>query len=68
MKIPETTMEIATKLGSIAVHAQEIAKDQMGHPFDWVSMKALLSDPDVVSWLKQMRKCGLLPEMRNPWP
>jgi len=41
------------KLGSIAVHADELMSDQ-GHPVDRIALIALLEDAEVVAWVKAM--------------
>ena len=51
------------KLGSIAVHVDE-ALSQQGHPFDWSACRALLEDPEVVAWLKQMDSLAMIPKKR----
>ena len=54
---------ILIKLGSIAVHAEEILSDKV-HPFDLDTLKALLNDSDVKTWLAEMDKLALLPKKR----
>jgi hypothetical protein len=41
------------KLGSIAVHAEEMLSPGV-HPFDKVALESLLSDPEVRQWIKDM--------------
>jgi hypothetical protein len=41
------------KLGSIVVHADEMLSAK-GHHFDRVALEALLHDPEVAAWLKEM--------------
>lgn len=53
-----------TKLGSIIVHTEELLSPY-GHAFDKAALDQLMRDPDVVAWLKGMRKLALLPEKRN---
>jgi len=52
------------KVGSIIVHAQELASPG-GHPFDGVALEGLLHDPEVVEWLLAMDKAAYLPKMRG---
>lgn len=52
------------KLGSIAVHADELADPRTGHIFDKHALEMLLADPEVVSWMKAMSKMGMLPVKR----
>ena len=59
----EPTPNLLSKLGSIAVHIQEYLS-QMGHPFDEVTLRSLLSDPEVKEWLEAMDELALLPVKR----
>ena len=54
---------ILCKLGSIAVHVDEYLSAK-GHPFDEHALRALLHDPAVEKWLKQMEKLALIPKKR----
>jgi hypothetical protein len=54
---------ILIKLGSIAVHAEEVLSEKC-HPFDLDTLKALLNDSDVKIWLAEMDKLALLPKKR----
>jgi len=54
---------ILIKLGSIAVHAEEMLSET-GHHFDVEVLKALLNDSDVKTWLAEMDKLALLPKKR----
>jgi hypothetical protein len=58
---PLTTL---VKLGSIAVHADEGCSDD-GHPFDVLTIKHLLADPEVKEWMAAMDKLAFLPKKRN---
>lgn len=55
---PETTLLI--KLGSIAVHIEELLGDDP-HDLDRAAIESLLSDPEVRDWLTLMDKLVLLP-------
>lgn len=54
---------VLAKLGSIAVHAEEMLSP-LGHGFDKIALQSVLADPEVVEWLDGMRKLALLPEKR----
>lgn len=56
-------LSLLVKLGSIAVHAEEMMSDR-GHHFDMEVLRALLADPDVVAWRADMDAESLLPVMR----
>lgn len=56
------SLALLMKLGSIAVHADEMLSTD-GHVFDRVALKSLLTDPDVVAWIKKMGE--LLPRKRR---
>ena len=51
------------KLGSIAVHAEEMTSPK-GHHFDKAAMDTLLSDAEVKAWLAAMDKMAFLPKKR----
>lgn len=50
---------VLIKLGSLAVHVEEMLSDD-GHPFDVSAIKALLSDPELQEWFAAMNKLALL--------
>lgn len=53
------------KLGSIAVHADEmLSKD--GHDFDRVALLSLLKDEEIVEWIAAMTKMQMVPQKRKP--
>lgn len=54
---------LLAKLGSIAVHAEELISSK-GHSFDMEALKALLKDAEVRQWLDGMSALTLLPEKR----
>jgi hypothetical protein len=58
---PEKTLLI--KLGSIAIHSEEILSKNV-HPFDIETLKALLNDEEVKAWLSEMNNLALLPRKR----
>jgi len=51
------------KLGSIAVHAEEILSPG-GHAADRFALQALFNDPEVKEWLKQMDSLAMIPRKR----
>lgn len=51
------------KLGSIAVHADEMMSPT-GHAFDKAALQTLLQDAEVVEWIKQMDAIAMLPKKR----
>lgn len=53
----------AAKLGSIIAHTEEATSIQ-GHPFDRMTVEALLRSEDVQEWLAAMRELQLLPVSR----
>lgn len=57
-------LKLLVKLGSIAVHTEEYLSPG-GHPFDREALKALLADPEVIAWRKEMDAAGLLPVKRK---
>jgi hypothetical protein len=54
---------ILVKLGSIAVHAEELLSPQ-AHAFDHVALRTLLESADVQEWLKQMADMAFVPVKR----
>lgn len=62
--IKSPPLSLMTKLGSIAVHAEE-ATSASGHPFDAEAIRSLMADPEVAEFLGAMRKLALLPVKRT---
>lgn len=58
------SIPLLCKLGSIAVHAEEMLSTDF-HEFDAVALKALLDDADVKQWIKGMDKLALIPKKRK---
>jgi len=52
------------KLGSIAVHAEELSSPEHAHVFDKLALDTLLKDPEVKEWMAQMAKLAMLPVKR----
>jgi hypothetical protein len=46
-------LTLLSKLGSIAVHAEEMSSPK-GHAFDLIAIRSLLADSEVVAWVKAM--------------
>jgi len=57
------SISLLVKLGSIAVHAEELLSSK-GHDFDKRTIDALLTDPEVWEWRQQMDKMAMLPLKR----
>ena len=57
------SVSLLVKLGSLAVHIEEIISPS-GHPFDKDAIKTLLDDAEVISWLKAMDAMAMLPVKR----
>ncbi len=60
---PPTPIGVLVKLGSIAVHAEELLGPG-SHPYAVSAIRDLLAYPDVVKWRLKMDKLGLLPKQR----
>jgi hypothetical protein len=56
-------LPLLVKLGSIAVHAEELLSPQ-AHAFDHMALRTLLESADVQAWLKQMADMAFLPVKR----
>jgi hypothetical protein len=54
---------LLVKLGSIAVHVEELASPG-GHHWDKVAVESLLNDPEVKQWIAAMTKMGMMPVKR----
>jgi hypothetical protein len=50
------------KLGSIAVHADELTSPA-GHEFDRIALRQLVDDPEIAAWVKTMGP--MLPRKRS---
>lgn len=55
---------VLVKLGSIAVHADEMLSPG-GHDFDRVALQGLLADPEILEWLKGMDRMAMIPKKRS---
>lgn len=61
--IIQPALSLLVKLGSIAVHADEMLSPR-GHDFDKQELLVRLRDPEVVAWLKEMDRLALVPKKR----
>ena len=57
------TITVLCKLGSIAIHVQEMLSVK-GHPFDRAALESLLNDYEVTEWLSTMDTLAMLPKKR----
>lgn len=57
------SITLLVKLGSIAVHAEEILSPK-GHEVDRVALQTLFDDAEVIAWRKAMDKMAMLPVKR----
>lgn len=64
METLKPNVTLLVKLGSIAVHAQELTSSD-GHAYDKVALDQLLHDTEVSDWMKAMDKMAFLPKKRN---
>jgi hypothetical protein len=59
----QPTPSLLSKLGSIAVHAEELLSPS-GHAFDRHALESLMSDSEVREWIQQMDDMAFLPKKR----
>jgi hypothetical protein len=64
MAFAHPPISLLCKLGSIAVHADELTSPH-GHKFDESALRSLLDDAEVKAWLHQMNGAALIPRKRN---
>lgn len=64
MKALSPSPQLLCKLGSIAIHARELASPN-GHDFDRIALESLLEDADVKAWVDEMDAAALLPRERS---
>jgi len=74
MDVFNPSKSLLIKLGSIAVHAEELGDMlkkgdpeslRAGLEYDKVTIQSLLTDPEVIEWRKEMDKRAFLPRKRN---
>jgi vacuolar-type H+-ATPase subunit C/Vma6 len=61
--VTNVSLALLVKLGSIAVHAEELISPK-GHHFDQGAIQGLLQDSEVQEWLAEMSKNAFLPVKR----
>lgn len=61
------TPTLLCKLGSIIVHAEELASPD-GHGFDKIALEQLIDDPEVNQWVRAMDAMAMLPKKRMSRP
>jgi hypothetical protein len=64
MKALQPSVTLLVKLGSIAVHAEEMTEPG-AHHFDEIALKQLLADAEVQEWRKEMDAAAMLPVKRS---
>jgi len=57
-------VKLLVKLGSIAVHVEEMLSP-LGHHFDRTALEQLLKDPEVREWIERMDNMAMLPKKRT---
>lgn len=57
-------LDILVKLGSLAVHVEEMFSPN-SHLFDKRAIETILQDEKLQNWLQSMNKLALLPVKRN---
>lgn len=58
------TLTLLMKLGSIAVHVEELFSEKGNVQFDKPAIESLLEDSEVKQWIAEMNKSALLPKKR----
>jgi len=56
-------LSLLVKLGSIAVHVDEMLSPK-GHHFDKEVIRSLLNDEEIKKWIKEMDRLAFLPKKR----
>lgn len=57
-------MSLLVKLGSIAVHVDEMLSPG-AHDYDRIAVLGLLKDPEVVEWITAMDRMAMVPKKRT---
>ena len=57
------TPSVLCKLGSIAVHVEEMLSTT-GHAFDRLALEDLLQDKEIIGWLYDMDRLAMIPKKR----
>ncbi len=63
MDMTRPSLSLLVKLGSIAVHVEELLSPN-GHHFDRDALNSLLQDTEVREWMQIMSKAAMLPVKR----
>ena len=63
MNMMQPSVALLCKLGSIAVHAEELLSPS-GHDADRAALNTLLTDAEVVTWLAEMDASAMVPKKR----
>ncbi len=58
------SLSLLCKLGSLAVHIDELLSDEGDDVFDRAALESLLKDVEVLEWLTEMQSDGLVPQKR----
>lgn len=58
------SLRLLVKLGSIVVHADELTQPD-GHEADATAIRSLLTDREVIEWLRGMDAQSFLPKKRS---
>lgn len=64
MDMMKPSAALLCKLGSIAVHADELLSPDRHH-FDRLALASLMADAEVREWLAAMDSAAMLPKKRN---
>lgn len=57
-------LSLLVKLGSVAVHAEEMLSPH-SHPLDRIALESALKDAEVQTWIAEMNGLAMLPVKRN---
>ena len=63
LKCLDPSTQLLCKLGSVLMHVEELLSP-LGHEMDRHALASVLTDTEVVAWLKEMREMALIPEKR----
>lgn len=64
MNMMQPSAALLCKLGSIAVHVEELLSPE-GHSFDRAALGTLLADAEVREWLHAMDSAAMVPKKRS---
>lgn len=63
MNMMQPNASLLCKLGSIAVHTEELLSPY-GHDLDQAALNTLLADAEVIEWLAMMDGAAMVPKKR----